>query len=126
MLWRTKRYLSRWKDPSFLPSNCHAGLLIAPASHSRLSTSPKRPSDTSYRRGKFTRIPPSLGATLVGDPAQKELEAIKRLLILLLAKLGATSEEIGEALGLSSQRVRQLVATAKIKKIAFSEQRKGR
>ena len=57
----------------------------------------------------------------MGDPVQKELEAIKRLVILLLVKLGATSDEIGDALGLSAQRVRQLVATAKIKKITFSE-----
>jgi len=57
----------------------------------------------------------------VGDPVQKELEAIKRLVILLLVKLGATSDEIGDALGLSAQRVRQLVATAKIKNITFSE-----
>ncbi len=57
----------------------------------------------------------------MSDQAQKELEAIKKLLILLLVKLGGTSEEIGEALGLSPQRVRQLVATAKVKKIAFPE-----
>ena len=62
----------------------------------------------------------------MSDLAQKELEAIKRLLILLLVKLGATSEEIGVALGLSPQRVRQLVATAKVKKITFSEPRPGR
>jgi DNA-binding CsgD family transcriptional regulator len=56
----------------------------------------------------------------VSDQTQKELESIKKLLILLLVKLGTTSDEIGDALGLSSQRVRQLVAIAKIKKIAFS------
>ena len=57
----------------------------------------------------------------MSDQAQKELEAIKKLLILLLVKLGATSDEIGGALGLSAQRVRQLVAMAKIQKIALSE-----
>ena len=61
----------------------------------------------------------------MSDQAQKELEAIKKLQILLLVKLGATSDEIGDALGLSAQRVRQLVATAKIKKIGFSSQARG-
>lgn len=55
----------------------------------------------------------------MSDPAQKELEAIKRLLILLLVKLGASSEEIGGALKVHHSRVRQLVATGKVKKIAF-------
>ena len=50
--------------------------------------------------------------------AQQELEAVKRLLILLLVKLGATSEEIGSALGVHHSRVRQLVPTSRVKKIA--------
>ena len=62
----------------------------------------------------------------MSDPAQKELEGIKRLLILLLVKLGASSQEIGDALGLHHSRVRQLVATAKVKRIVFSEQRTER
>jgi hypothetical protein len=53
------------------------------------------------------------------DPEVVELEAIKRLLMLLLVKLGSTSEEIGTALGLHHSRVRQLVPTGKIKKINF-------
>ena len=53
------------------------------------------------------------------DPEAVELEAIKRLLMLLLVKLGSTSEEIGTALGLHHSRVRQLVPTGKIKKINY-------
>ena len=53
------------------------------------------------------------------DDAVEELEAVKRLLILLLLKLGSTSEEIGTALGLHHSRVRQLVPSGKVRKIAF-------
>ena len=54
------------------------------------------------------------------DRAAKEIEDIKRLLILLLVKLGSTSEEIGAALGVHHSRVRQLVRTGRIKKIDFT------
>ncbi len=53
------------------------------------------------------------------DDAAHELEAVKRLLILLLLKLGSTSEEIGTALGIHHSRVRQLVPSGRVKKIAF-------
>lgn len=46
-----------------------------------------------------------------------ELEHIKRLLILLLVKLGATSEEIGLALKMNSSVVRKLLPMRKIKPI---------
>jgi hypothetical protein len=49
--------------------------------------------------------------------AAKEIEAVKRLLILLLLKLGATSDEIGLALNLDSSRVRQLIPVSKVQKI---------
>lgn len=45
-------------------------------------------------------------------------EDIKRLLILLLFKLGSTSDEIAIALGVDSSRVRQMFPVKKIKKIA--------
>jgi len=54
------------------------------------------------------------------DRTAGELEAIKKLLILLLVKLGSTSEEIGAALGVHHSRVRQLVPTSKVKKIAVT------
>jgi hypothetical protein len=53
------------------------------------------------------------------DRAVLEAEAIKRLLVLLLVKLGASSDEIGLALNVSGQRVRQLVPTKRIQKIVF-------
>jgi len=46
----------------------------------------------------------------------EELQAIKKLLIALLVKLGATSEEIGDVLDIDPSRVRQLVPITKIKK----------
>ncbi|MGH8645731.1 MAG: hypothetical protein ACREX4_15235 [Gammaproteobacteria bacterium] len=44
-----------------------------------------------------------------------DLEQIKRLLILLLVKLGTTSEEIGLALKTDSSTVRKLLPMKKIK-----------
>ena len=49
---------------------------------------------------------------------EKALEDIKRLLIVLLLKLGATSDEIALALEVDSSRVRKMLPMKKIKKIA--------
>jgi len=46
-----------------------------------------------------------------------EIESVKRLLMLLLLKLGATSEEIGAALGIDSSGVRKIFPIRTIKKI---------
>ena len=46
-----------------------------------------------------------------------ELESVKRLLMLLLLKLGATSEEIGAALGIDSSGIRKIFPIRSIKKI---------
>jgi hypothetical protein len=46
-----------------------------------------------------------------------EIEEVKRLLILLLLKLGATSEEIGAALGINSSGIRKIFPIRTIKKI---------
>jgi DNA-binding NarL/FixJ family response regulator len=46
----------------------------------------------------------------------KELQSIRRLQILMLIKSGATSEEIGEALGLSSSAVRKMFSMRKVRK----------
>jgi hypothetical protein len=48
-----------------------------------------------------------------------EIESVKRLLILLLLKLGATSEEIALALEVDSSGIRKLVPVRKIAKIEF-------
>jgi DNA-directed RNA polymerase specialized sigma24 family protein len=47
----------------------------------------------------------------------EELQSIRKLLILLLVKLGATSEEIAQALGMDSSTVRKMLPIQKIKKI---------
>ena len=49
----------------------------------------------------------------------KEIESVKRLLVLLLLKLGATSEEIGMGLGVDSSAVRRMVPVKRVKRIQF-------
>lgn len=61
----------------------------------------------------------------MADRAQEDLEAIKRLLILLLLKLGATSDEIGLALDMHAGAVRKLIPTTKIKKLDFGKFSQG-
>jgi hypothetical protein len=53
----------------------------------------------------------------VPQPDITDLEYIKRLLILLLVKLGATSEEIGLAIKADPSTVRRLLPMKKIKPI---------
>jgi len=48
-----------------------------------------------------------------------DLQDIKRLLILLLMKVGASSEEIGAALGVDSSRVRQMLPARKVRKLTL-------
>lgn len=55
----------------------------------------------------------------MAERGQGDSEDVKRLLVLLLLKLGATSEEIGLALGVDPSRVRQMIPGRKIKKIRF-------
>ena len=49
--------------------------------------------------------------------ADKQLEDIKQLLVLLLMKLGAPSDEIALALQVDSSAVRRLIPGRKVKKI---------
>jgi hypothetical protein len=58
----------------------------------------------------------------MNDDAVAELEAIKRLMILLLVKLGSDSKEIAGALGVDGSVVRRLVPTRSVKKISLGEQ----
>jgi len=53
----------------------------------------------------------------MADPITRELEAVKKLLILLLLKFGSTSQEIGGALGVDSSAVRRLVPARGVKKL---------
>jgi len=55
-------------------------------------------------------------APMASDP----MEDIKRLLILLLLKLGSTSEEIALALKVESSGVRKMISARKVKKIVES------
>jgi hypothetical protein len=57
----------------------------------------------------------------VTDDALQDLESIKRLLILLLIKLGSDSTEIAGALGVDGSVVRRLVPTRSVKKIVLSK-----
>jgi len=55
-------------------------------------------------------------------PASEPLDDIKRLLILLLLKLGSTSEEIGLALNVDSSGVRKMFPVRRVKKIVKSSE----
>jgi hypothetical protein len=48
---------------------------------------------------------------------EKEDDSVKRLLILLLLKLGSSSEEIGAALGVDSSMIRKMIPVKSVKKI---------
>ncbi len=52
---------------------------------------------------------------------EKDLQDIKRLLMLLLIKLGTTSEEIGLALGTDSSVVRRSLPMRKIKPLTLTK-----
>ena len=52
----------------------------------------------------------------------REVESIKKLLILLLAKLGSDSDEIAMALGTDSSGVRKIISMRKVQKIEFLRQ----
>jgi hypothetical protein len=49
--------------------------------------------------------------------SDRQLEDIKRLLVLLLMKLGSQSDEIALALQVDSSAVRKLISARKVKKI---------
>jgi len=55
---------------------------------------------------------------------QKEMEAVKKLLVLLLAKLGSDSKEIAMALGVDDSGVRKIIQMKKVTKIDFTKGKK--
>ena len=54
--------------------------------------------------------------------ANEPLDDIKRLLVLLLLKLGSTSEEVGLALGVDSSVIRKMLPVRQVKKIVNSSE----
>ena len=55
------------------------------------------------------------------EPLIREVEAVKKLLALLLAKLGSDSAEIAAALGLESSTVRRWITFRDVKKLSMVE-----
>jgi hypothetical protein len=53
----------------------------------------------------------------MAEKDQKDQDAVKRLLMLLLYKLGSSSDEIGVALGVDSSAVRKMFPNRDIKRI---------
>ena len=53
------------------------------------------------------------------SPISDELADIKRLLILLLVKMGASQEELASALQLDRSRVSRMIPARKIEKLTF-------
>lgn len=51
-----------------------------------------------------------------GDPIQMELDAIKRLLTLLLLKAGASQREIAKALGVNQSVVSRMFSPITVKR----------
>jgi predicted transcriptional regulator len=54
----------------------------------------------------------------------EELFAVKRLLMLLLVKIGSSSEEIAEVLEVAPSAVRTAVPSRKVKKLVFGNNKK--
>ena len=52
---------------------------------------------------------------------EKQLEDVKRLLVLLLLKLGSTSEEVALALQVDSSAVRRMLPGSRVKKLTRVE-----
>lgn len=61
---------------------------------------------------------------LVPDTVLDELVTIKQLLVILLAKLGSDSSEIGEALGVNPRRIREWVSFKRVKRISEKTDKK--
>lgn len=55
-----------------------------------------------------------------------EMEGVKGLLILLLAKLGSDSKEIAMALGVDDSTIRRMISFRQIKRICMNGQDKAK
>jgi hypothetical protein len=69
---------------------------------------------------KTKKTPPATPEAPGSVALRKELETIRQLLLLLAIKIGATTGEVGAALGVTQQRASQLIAAGKIKKLRFN------
>lgn len=67
--------------------------------------------------GKRKSVNGSTPASVGVEPLVRELDAIKRLLVLLLAKSGADSTEIAMALEVEASTVRHMISFRKVRKI---------
>jgi hypothetical protein len=56
---------------------------------------------------------------------RQESDALKRLMILLLYKLGSSSEEIGTALGVDSSSVRHMFSAKNVQRIVKPARNSG-
>jgi len=56
------------------------------------------------------------------EKVAKDVEALKRLFVLLLVKLGSDSDEIAMALGVDSSVVRKMISMRKVEKILQQEE----
>jgi hypothetical protein len=57
------------------------------------------------------------------DQLVNQIEDLKRLIVLLLAKLGSDSAEIGMALQIDSSGIRKMIQMRKVKKIVPDEEK---
>lgn len=56
------------------------------------------------------------------DQLVSQIEDLKRLMVLLLAKLGSDSAEIGMALNIDPSGVRKMIQMRKVRKLVSDEQ----
>lgn len=61
--------------------------------------------------------PESVDYTAHLTELRDELAAVKRLLMVLLVKLGADSNELGHAVGVSASRVRDMISLRRVRKL---------
>jgi len=57
------------------------------------------------------------------DQLVNQIEDLKRLIVLLLAKLGSDSAEIGMALQIDSSGIRKMIQMRRVKKIVPDEEK---
>ena len=69
----------------------------------------------------MARNKPDEGNSEWGPALLREAEAVKRLILLLLVKLGTSSEELGMVLGVDPSAIRRMAPSRKIRKLPIGE-----